>query len=345
MLAACGQEKAVSEEQQVQEEEKTPITIKFLDGKEELGTITINAGEKVTGYEQFEVKEGYTFLGWYKTPSFMEYSFQDLTEATFKEDTRLFASFKSDSVTPDTRSWYIVGEGSAPVLKNSAWAGADVADADREACELKATGANANEYSLTVDLFEGDKFQIIHDWQWEDQKGYGLMGDLDATCFESGGGLSGDAKTSNVGVLQSGNYTITLTTDPDNAAYDAVVIVRNGDPAGAPAEADAPYVPDENTRAVMKGSWVDDWSENLDLERNAGTNVFTITREFAAGTEIYIMLWDGEKDTGVGFNSASVQDDASKALLEDGANNIKFLADGTYTVTVDADALTVTITK
>ena len=345
MLAACGKETASSEDQQVQEEEKTPITIKFLDGKEELGVITINAGEKVTGYEQYEVKEGYTFLGWFKTPSFMEYSKQDLTEATFKEDTRLFASFKSDTATPDTRSWYIVGEGSAPVLKNSAWAGADVTDADKEACELKATGNATNEYSLTLDLFEGDKFQLIHDWQWEDQKGYGLMGGLDAELFESGGGLSGDSKTSNVGVLKSGNYTITLTTDPDEPAYDTVVIVRNGDPAGAPAEADAPYVPDENTRAVMKGSWVADWSENIDLTRDGSSNVFSITKEFAAGTEIYIMLWDGDKDTGVGFNSGSVKDDASKALLEDGANNIKFAADGTYTVTVDADSLTVTITK
>ena len=146
-------------------------------------------------------------------------------------------------------------------------------------------------------------------------------------------------------MLKSGNYTITLTTDPDEPAYDTVVIVRNGDPAGAPAEADAPYVPDENTRAVMKGSWVADWSENIDLTRDGSSNVFSITREFAAGTEIYIMLWDGDKDTGIGFNSATVKDDASKALLEDGANNIKFVADGTYTVTVDADSLTVTITK
>ena len=115
----------------------------------------------------------------------MEYSKQDLAEATFKEDTRLFASFKSDTATPDTRSWYIVGEGSAPVLKNSAWAGADVTDTDKEACELKATGNATNEYSLTLDLFEGDKFQLIHDWQWEDQKGYGLMGGLDAELLKA----------------------------------------------------------------------------------------------------------------------------------------------------------------
>ncbi len=336
-LAGCGNGSTTKEP------EKKQVTLTFFNGDTELGKIVINAGEKATGYEKWETLEGYEFLGWYRTPSLMAASKRDLTTATFNEDARFFGFFKSTQVNADSRKWYIVGEGKSPVLKRSAWAGADVTDADRSGCELKATGNKTNEYSITLDLYAGDKFQIIHDWQWEDQKGYGRMKGLDAELFESGGGLSGDANTSNVGVLKDGNYTIILTTDPDAPVTDAVVIIRNGDAAPAPVDDTPAYVPGENTRAVMKGSWVADWSENVDLTRKEGTNTFSITKEFAAGIEIYIMLWDGEKDTGIGFNASSV-DEASKALLEENYN-IKFKEAGTYTITVDADKLTVTVTK
>mgnify|MGYP002682571117 FL=1 len=48
--------------------------------------------------------------------------------------------------------------------------------------------------------------------------------------MESGGSLGGSANTANVNVLVDGNYTITLTTNPDNPALDTVTVVRNSDP-------------------------------------------------------------------------------------------------------------------
>ena len=61
------------------------------------------------------------------------------------------------------------------------------------------------------------------------QKGFGLFTDLDETQFASGGSLGGSEQKANVDVLMDGNYTITLTTNPDNSSLDTVVIVRNGD--------------------------------------------------------------------------------------------------------------------
>ena len=50
--------------------------------------------------------------------------------------------------------------------------------------------------------------------------------------MENAGGLSGEDNTSNVQVKVDGNYTITLTTNPDNQAQDTLTIVRNSDPIG-----------------------------------------------------------------------------------------------------------------
>lgn len=336
-LVACG----------AKEPEAKDVTITFVNNEETLGSLTTKAGQTVTGYEQFENVEGFSFDGWFGTPTFVEASALDLATATFEEDTTVFGSFKNANVTEDTRSWYIVGEGASPVLQASAWAGSDVSDDDKAACQLNLTGNVTNEFQITVDLFAGDKFQVITNWGWDTQYGFGKVTEFDESEFESGGGLSGEANKANIAVLKDGNYTITVTTDPDNDKQDTFVIVRNGDPlgaAGAVVTAEN-YVVSDATGIVMKGSWVDDWSENIDLDRNEGTNVFVGTKELDAETELYFMVWDNGADTGIGMNSTAVVDDASKALIDTEANNVKVLEAGTYTFTVDADTLTIVITK
>ena len=164
--------------------------------------------------------------------------------------------------------------------------------------------------------------------------------------MESGGGLGGSANTANVNVLQDGNYTITLTTDPDNAIQDTIVVVRNGDALSAPAvEEEAAYVVSETTEISVKGSWVADWSEMKPLTRKEGTNVFTITMDLAADTELCFVVLDRGVDTGIVIKEGNVTDEASLAFLTTTGNNIKVVADGSYTFTVDADAQSVTITK
>ena len=334
-LCACGNEPAKEEN----------ITVTFMNGDTQLGQVTGTKGAVLSDYAKYESVDGYEFLGWYETPTFLESSKKDLAVATFDKDTTLYGSFKSTNVAEDTRNWYIVGAGSSPILVASSWAGS-VEDSVKEACQLKATGKATNEFSITLDLFAGDQFQVIYDWQWNGQKGYGCFTTIDNTQMENGGGLAGSDDKSNVNVIMDGNYTITLTTDPDNALQDTLTIVRNGDAVGDKEEPskEPEYVVSDTTGIVVKGSWVSDWSENKDLTRVEGTNTFKITMDLAAGIELYFMVYDNGADTGLGMNATAVTDDASKALLEE-AYNIKVKDAGTYTFTVDADTMTITVSK
>lgn len=206
------------------------ITVTFMEGETELGTASVQAGEVLSSdsYSDYENKEGSEFLGWYEAPSFIEASKKDLTTDTFEEDTTLYASFSAKELTEDLRKWYLAGTSQTGPLKDNAWAG-DIGQDLIDSFELVPTGNAINEFAITIDLYEGDQFQIIADWSWDVQKGYGLFTDLDETMFASGGSLGGSEQKANVDVLMDGNYTITLTTDPDNSSLDTIVIVRNGD--------------------------------------------------------------------------------------------------------------------
>ncbi len=324
-------------------------TITFMNGEETLGTATVKEGQVLGAddYSSFENREGYEFNGWFETPTFLESSAKDLTKDTFDKDTTLYGSFKSTNVAEDTRVWYIVGESSKGPLADSKWAGGDVEDSVKEEFELKATGENVNEFSITIDLYADDMFQIIHDWAWDGQKGYGCFTSIDDTQMENAGGLGGTSETSNVKVLMDGNYTITLTTDPDNSAQDTIEVVRNSEPVSEPREPEEeePYTVSDSTEIMIKGGWVDDWSDIRSLTREEGTNVFTITMDLDAGTEVCFMVYDNGEDTGIVLKEANVTDDASLALMESNGNNIQVSEAGSYTFTVDADAMSVTLAK
>lgn len=340
-LLACGNNEPVSDKEEPVVE-AADVNVTFKDGITKLGMLKVKAGQLIEGYEDFENKEGFEFLGWYETPSMLEASKKDLKNDTFTENTVLYGSWKSLIAEEDTRVFYIVGDGKSPILKGSAWAGADVDDATKESCKLLPTG-NTNEFTITLDLFKDDLFQIVYDWQWDGQYGFGKFTDYDANQFVSGGGLSGEASKANVCVMEDGNYTITMVTDVSNPSLDTIKIVRNGEPLGEAAAEAEPFVCGENTTVVMKGSWVADWSENIPLEATGDGFKFTITKEFEKDTELYFMVWDNGEDTGIGMKYSSV-DDASKALLAE-ADNVKIKESGTYTITADAENLTLSITK
>lgn len=234
-LCACGSAAQTASETQTEAEstEVQEITITFMNGEEELGSIKAKDGQIIeeTEYSAFENRENTEFLGWYETPTFLASSQKDLKTDTFNKDTTLYGSFRSAEVAEDTRLWYIAGTSSAGSLKDNNWAGAGTDEAVKEQFLLQPTGNMVNEFAITLDLYAGDEFQIIHDWAWDGQKGYGCFTQIDNTQMENNGGLGGSADMSNVKVLMDGNYTITLTTNPDNPALDTLSIERNGDAA------------------------------------------------------------------------------------------------------------------
>lgn len=346
-LTGCGQA-AGEEQQETVAEVSSELTITFMNGEEELGKVTVNAGEVLAeeNYAGYQEVDGAEFLGWYETPSFLESSKKDLAVDTFEESKTLYGCFKSSEVAEDTRVWYLAGTSSKGSLKDNNWADAGIDEAVKATFQLTATGNATNEFAITIDLYEGDQFQVIHDWAWDGQKGFGCFTDVDASCMESGGGLGGTEATANVNVLMDGNYTITLTTDPDNAAMDTLVVVRNGDPLEAAVESEEePYVVSESTQIMIKGSWVADWSEVIELTREEGTNEFSVTMELVADTEICFMVYDNGEDTGLVLKEGNVTDGDSLALLAENGNNIQVAEDGNYTFVVNADEMSVVISK
>ena len=325
------------------------ITVTFMNGEEQLGTTTAMAGELLNeadyiGYENIGDTE---FQGWFETPSFLESSRKDLKTTVFEEDATLYGSFKSMVVEADTRAWYLAGTSSKGVLQENNWANSSVEESIREKFRLEETGNAQNEFEITIDLFAGDQFQVIHDWAWDGQKGFGCFTTIDTTQMENGGGLGGSSSTSNVNVLMDGNYTITLTTDPTNDAMDTLVVTRNGEPVLAPMEEteEEGYVVSENTQLMIKGSWVADWSDVKELEREEGTNMYHITLELEPDTEVCFMVYDNGEDTGIVLKEQNVMEETSKAFTKSNGNNIQVAEGGSYTFTVDADSMNVTLAK
>lgn len=225
-VTGCGAEKA------------STVSVTFMNGDEVLGSVETEAGKPLeeAAYKAYEESSDAEFLGWYETPTYLEASRQDLTAAAYEEDVTLYGYFQAEELEEDTRAWYIVGTSAAGSLAETNWA-ADVEDTVKKKFRLDETGNAVNEFSITLDLYEGDQFQIIHDWDWAGQKGFGYVKEYDEAQIVNGGGLSGSDNSSNINVTMDGNYTITLTTNPEDEAQDALFIVRNGDAAEADAKA------------------------------------------------------------------------------------------------------------
>ena len=238
-LTGCGKTETSSENQEmVETQEAAEITVTFMNGDERLGIATTTAGELLAeaDYSAYETVADTEFQGWFETPTFLEISRKDLKTTVFDADTTLYGSFKATTVEADTRAWYLAGTSSKGVMQENNWANSSVEESVREKFRLEETGDVLNEFEITIDLYAGDQFQVIHDWAWDGQKGFGCFTTIDDTQMENGGGLGGSSDTSNVNVIMDGNYTITLTTDPNNKAMDTLVITRNGDPVGASTE-------------------------------------------------------------------------------------------------------------
>jgi hypothetical protein len=193
---------------------KHTVTFYDSDGTTVLDTVTVADGETA---EPVEVsKDGYLFTGWYATPQ-MNHDYDFSQPVT--QDVSIFGGFVS--YQEDTRDWYVVGNGSSPVLHESNW-GQVCADAQKMTRE---ENADANIYTITLDLEKGDELQFAVDSSWHDQRGYGYLKSADSedgkAHFDSAGGLgSTDTRRSNIKVKESGNYTFTLTTYPGEDTYD-----------------------------------------------------------------------------------------------------------------------------
>lgn len=204
-------------------------TVTFYDGTTVITTREVEEGGKVAEFEPADVgyeKEGFAFDDWYATADFThDWSFDTVITA----DTNVYSSWYSTEA--DTRQWTIAGESSmGGPLREIGWNGGISED------NLLTKAADKNEFTITIDLYAGDQFQICV----QDEDGV-WQSDEDGTILSRGGqylvaneymsapgtGL-GDGQV-NITVSVSGNYTLTLTTDVYNNDYGNLTVVRNGD--------------------------------------------------------------------------------------------------------------------
>lgn len=319
------------------------FTVTFYDGESVIKTVKVEKGEKVTSWTP--TKEGFTFVKWYGEPT-LTHVFDFNTPIV--SNTSVFAGFQAEMV-PDTREFAVVGSGTSPLLVSSNW-GKVIND------EHKMTKAEgANEYTITLDLNEGDQFQFAINTSWENQRGFGYLEKTtldDGTTVFSGTGTIGEnsAKRNNIKVELSGNYTFTLTTHPADDTYetnhpsyteaskenfnvnpyDKITWVRNGDVS---------IVSTVITTYYIKGSGITGWADiytpatKMIKEDDVHSLVVYLKQneEFLFTSLVSV---DGVITTGTEYLRASNLDEASKEYIDQTASfNMIAKASGTYTFT------------
>ena len=324
--------------------EAAGFAVEYMDGDTVLKTQEVAEGGTAVAWTP--EKDGYTFLGWFATPS-MSVEF-DFTKP-ITENTKVFAGFSR--YAEDTRGWAIVGSGKGDLLMSSNW-GKVITDAHK----LEKVGDNT--YSITLDLYAGDEFQFAINTEWHHKRGFGYLETAwdgsGSEVFTGSGGIGETAaKGQNIKVSQDGNYTLTLYTHPgddyydeSNASYsaankevfnlndyDRITWVRNGDAAELKSQV---------TNYYIKGAEITLWA---DLYNDAtgfakAGDIHTLTVYLREGEEFMftsLITEDGKASTGSEYIRFENLDEDSKALFT-GSGNIIASKSGTYTFTYDEAA-------
>lgn len=353
LLTGCGKEEGNigSTEPDTQQQVQDNVTVTFYDsdGSTVLETKEVAAGTCVEEYTP--QKDGFTFAGWFATPQ-MSHKFDFATEIT--EDTDLFAGFVS--YQEDTRTYAILGSGSSPLMMESNW-GKTINEGHMM---VKEDNDQANVYTITLDLNEGDEFQFAIDSDWHNQRGYGYLDTIskDGKDYFANAGSLGEASTkrANIKCAVSGNYTFTLTTYPaedvyetdaasyteDNkeafniSLYDTITWTYNG-AASAGAE-------DVVTDYYIKGAKITDWQDVYTDETKFVENngIYTLEIALEEGDEfLFTTLVTAGDNSSVGteyvrYTNIAADDAASLACVtEGGGANMVAASAGTYVFTYD----------
>lgn len=333
-------------------EKEDPVTmhkVTFYDGESVLKEVEVEDGKTVESYTPTK-EGGYEFVAWYSTPS-KNHEFDFSKPIT--EDTSVFAGFTLFEA--DTRDFYVVGSGTSTLLISSNW-GKNITD------DHKMTkDPNKNEYTITLDLLQGDEFQLAINSSWENKRGFGYLTTLtldDGTEAFSGQGSVYDESTkgANIKVELSGNYTITLTTHPADdyyntsaatyteatkevynlSTYDTISWVRNGDPIVAEVSL---------TEFYIKGATITGWKDmvNPATKMVADGDINTLSVYLNKDEEFLfcsqVTVGNNPPSAGPVFVKSNCLDTAAQAYVggyAEPGTNMKALESGLYTFTYNA---------
>ncbi len=333
-------------------------TVTFYDGKNVIKEVKVEDGKTAENFTP-EKEGGYQFINWFSTPSYTHLF--DFSKP-ITEDVSVFAGFTL--FTDDTREFYVVGSGTSELLIGQDW-GKNLNDSHKL---TKVEGKN--EYTITLDLLEGDEFQFAISSKWENKRGYGyLVTDslADGTVVFSGeGGGLGEvtAKGRNIKVALSGNYTLTLKTYPNEDTYntsdttytednkevynvgtfDTIEFVRNGDPLVTKVVV---------TNYYIKGSLITNWADmyNAATTMSKVGDVYTLSTYLKAGDEFMFASYNSDADgvtAGSLYIKSNTLDVASREVVDgysEGGSNMKAKTSGLHTFSYNkaTNVLTVTV--
>lgn len=219
--------------------DENKVSVKWYDGTTLLKEEKVDKGSTLQSWDP--QIEGKTFMNWYSEGSLTELF--DFT-TTITEDTIIFAGFRTDTFTEDTKVWVIIGAG-AGTLKESNWN--ETAEVENNFKLTKVDEAGVNKFTMDVVLYEGDAFQIRELGTWSGQHGVGYLdgyteleeadGEILGVVKDADGNvvfysIKGFGDTPNgwdVKVKMSGKYTLTLETFPGSNSYDKIYWTRTGE--------------------------------------------------------------------------------------------------------------------
>ena len=279
----------------------------------------------------------------------------DFETEAITADRNLYAGYVTVG-SDDTRTWAIVGSGQGDILSSSAW-GTVITDVHM----LEKTEGE-NEFTITLDLYEDDQFQFATDTSWMNQRGFGYIPLADRTItvdgeevtpFSGGGGIGETAdKQSNIIVEYPGNYTITLTTYPDEDYYDdnvnnGLVSISNFDTITYEYNGPAAELSSTVTEFYIKGQDITQWGDmyNPATQMTRVGSTYTLTVYLKAGDQVMFTSLNVDRETGestVGTTYINVTnlDEESVSLFTAAGNNMTVNTSGEYTFTYDADSKT-----
>lgn len=329
--------------------EKVDIfTVTYYDGTTQLKTEDVKAGGHATYWEP-AAKEGMEFANWYVDEGLNRVF--DFEGETINEDRILYAGYVEVG-TEDERSWAILGNGKGDILSSSAW-GTVITD-----IHMLEKTEGKNEFSITLDLYEGDAFQFATDTSWMNQRGIGYIPLTDRTMtvdgqevepFSGGGGIGETAdKQKNIIVEYEGNYTLTLTTYPDEDYYDenvngGKVSISNFDTITYKYNGPAAQLSATVTEFYIKGETITQWADmyNPATQMTRVGTTYTLSVYLKANDQVMFTSREVDRETGeatVGTTYIKAENlDAASAELFTGTGNMSPKASGLYTFTYDAE--------
>ncbi len=303
-----------------EETKEFTLTLYDQDGKTVLHTVKVEDG-KAPEKPDDPTKEGMTFQGWFVTPtSSKAFDFS----ASLTEDAKAYAQWRTADFQ-DERDWVLSGS-------VNGWG------SQLDEYHLTKKAGTGNIYELTLDLHEGDEFQltVLLD---DGTLSYSTEGARAAFSHVVSGldyveGAGGLGTYKNITVKVDGSYTLTLVSDPETDNNE-LSITRNGDPVGGVVEHDIAHY-------AIKGSKVTGWADSTDAKHlmNKGADgKFTLTIELYANDEFMFIgyeLQDGSLVSLAKYIKSDMLKDGScsEVAVKEGGN-FTTSANGTYTFTFD----------